>query len=236
MGKYFTLARAADPYLYIRLLDKDGKLIRDCKAMGCHGGIVYTMEHNTATINVYRKKAMMPYDLPEVKRWIADLNEMGFPCEFKYDENNLSDEDKQDKWAHDTVDAELNKFAVSVIRAGHPAPVDPSQFYNFFVHLKDFANKSHMFSTLQLMRVLYESTLCRIPEIYFEKLDEEPKTDKFQLLQDCHKGKYNGYSHAITFDGNGKNVSHETLMKRFSVKEDLLKAPLAIYKSWNGSE
>jgi len=80
-------------------------------------------------------------------------------------------------------------------------------------------------------------TLCRIVETYFEYMDAHPDADKFQALQDVHKGQINGYSHAITFNGNGKNVSHKTLMKRFKEdKTDFFSGGLSINQAWNGGQ
>lgn len=233
--KYYRASHEKTPYLWVRLLDKNGKIVKDLGQQGCHGILnrVGGLTENTATINVYRHKRYMPYDVKEVVRWISYLNEMGFPCEVKYNDDALTDERKQINWADKTIKSGHGDMGLVLLRHGGNPPVDPTQFYNFYVHLKDYANKSHLFSTLQLMRVLYEMSLNLIPEQFFTRVEKDPSTDKFQLLQDLHKSS-NGYSHAITYNGNGKNITRDFLMERFKVKEDFHTAPLHIYKSWNG--
>jgi len=235
MGKYHFVERASNYYVWFKLLDKNGKVLRDYPSAACFGAINTTMDSNTATIHVYRPKNLMPYNVPEIKRWINDINEMGFPCEFDYDSNSVGDSEKQEKWANESVKKDLSDLALTIRRHGSPAPVDPNQYYNFYVHLKYYVNKSHVFSTLSLIRALSESYMSTIPEIYFETMDKNPNADKFQALQDAHKtGRTSGHSHAVTYNGNGSNVSHKKLMDRFKEKADIYNSRLAIHAAWKG--
>jgi len=248
MGKYRHSDRNRSNSVWFKTLDETGKVIRDYPQAACFAQIAtkpsmaanggyysgYGMDRNTKTIHVYRNKSNMPYDVPEIKRWIADLNEMGFPCRFVGDEIT-SDEEKQKSFVKDTVKTSLRVAALKIIRHGNSAPVDPNKFYNFFVDLKDYKDKSHLFSTLSLIRMLSESYMDHVPERYFEMIDSDPSVDKFQALQTAHKqGSVSG-GHAVTFEGNGTNISHSALMKRFEkTSADLWDGDLAINNSWRG--
>lgn len=242
MGKYLDQEKNKDLWISFRLLDKDRKLVKDFNRAGCYSSITYNMDAKTAIINPYRLRSVMPYNVPEILRWIADLNEMGFPCEFEYTDSGLSDEEKQVNWAKETIgcsvpatpndDADLQSMALMAIRHGGPAPIDPTQFYNFYVHLKNYVNKSHLFSTLSLIRCLHEPGISVIPEAYFEKLDADPTLNKFQLLQNCHKTLHSG-GHVVTYSSL-KNVDHGTIMKRFQDKTDLFTGRLAVNQAWSG--
>jgi len=118
MGKYFRQDRSKDAYISIRLLDKDGNVLNDYPAAGCHGVIKSTMNPKTACINTYRKKSLLPYDPTEIQRWVDDLNEMGFPCTFLNNEGAIGDDKKQELWVGDTINADLQDMALVLRRHG----------------------------------------------------------------------------------------------------------------------
>lgn len=239
--KYHNSDFAKSAYVWFKLLDKDGNIIRDYGMQGCFGGITYEMDKKTATIQVYRDENMMPYKLTEVQRWINDLNDVGFPCDMTYDPTSTGSEMSQEKWAKDTAASKQMEDMIIAFRKhglvenpynswGKPGP----QNYKFNVHLKHYSNKSHLFSTLTLIRMLSESTMSTIPELYFQMMDADPDRDKFEAIQDAHKGPINGGSHAVTYKGNGSNVSRKALMDRFKSKTDLHTGRIAIHTAWNG--
>lgn len=98
--------------------------------------------------------------------------------------------------------------------------------YSFNVKFSDYEYKAHLASTLMLIRALYERGICRVPEIYFNMLDENPKADKFEVLQNAHKELTNHFdshdyyaypntNHMITNAGNGKNITKKALFDRY---------------------
>lgn len=242
--KYHNSDRAQSAYVWFKLLDADGKIIRDYGMQGCFGSITYQMDTKTQTIQVYRAENLMPYKYAEVKRWIDDLNDIGFPCDMSYDPDATNDEMKQEKWAEATAKSEKMKDIILAFRKhglnaspyasvslwGKPGPEN----YKFNVHLKHYHNKSHLFSTLTLIRMLSESTMSTIPEMYFQMMDADPNRDKFDAIQDAHKGPVSGGSHAITYKGNGNNVTRKRLMDTFKTKENLHNSRISIHAAWRG--
>lgn len=112
--------------------------------------------------------------------------------------------------------AELNKL-------GFPCYLDfdTPTIANFTVKFADFTKKLHFNATLQLIRCLWESGICHIPDIYFqitEKYKKPPSiAKKFELLQVAHNaldltkditGYYNT-NHMMTHYNNG--VKNQTI-------------------------
>lgn len=244
MSKYHIPSRATSLYIWFKLLDKNGKVLRDYGMQGCYGSITYQMDTKTETIQVYRAEGLMPYNFAEVKRWIDDITDAGFPCELIYDPDATSDEMRQEKWAEATAASKKMKEIILAFREhglqkanpyndyvwGKPGP----QNYKFNVHLKDYANKSHLFSTLTLIRMLSESSMSTVPEIYFNMMDADPLRDKFEAIQEAHRGPVNGGSHAVTYKGNGKSITREAIMKKFKAKNNLRDGRIAIHAAWQG--
>jgi len=232
------------PYVWFKLLDKAGKLLEDYPDAPCYGSIAHGFDDKAAQIHVYHDKAKVPYDKACVERWIIDLNEMGFPCTFTSEEE--SDIGKQEKFVSATVNEGLEEMALGLLRHGiEPAPAS----FNFFINVHDYENKNHLFSTLSLIRCLTESGICKVPEEYFKLMDAHPGMDKFEACQVAHKvvtkrdKRYDPKDHAntghmITYDGNGENISRDTLMKRFKERKINLRDEgyLKINANWNGSD
>lgn len=181
--KYYDNKAKLTNYVWFKLLDKNGKLIKDYPKAACFAPITsFTIPENTDTILIYHEKKAVPYDESAIKRWIADINEMGFPCSF----------------------------------ASPCQDCDPEHHY-FRVKVEDLENKAHLLSTLMLIRAIYEDSICKVVEKYFQAIDENPDIDKFDLLQTAHKdlGGYAHTGHMITHSYNGKNINRETLFKRY---------------------
>jgi hypothetical protein len=231
-------------YVWFKLLDKAGKLLEDFPDHPCYGSIAHGFDKKTRQIHVYHDKDKVPYDVACVKRWIADLNEMGFPCTFVEEEDTIAG--KQEKFIGTTVNEGLEDMALSLLRHGNePTPAT----FNFFVDLDDYNDKNYLFSTLSLIRCLTEGGICRVPEEYFKLMDESPNMDKFEACQAAHKlvskrdkpydpKNYANTGHMVTFDGNGDNISRAELTKRFKEHKTNLrdKGYLKINANWNGSD
>ena len=98
--------------------------------------------------------------------------------------------------------------------------------HNFQINIKDYKYKVHFISTLMLIRALYESGICMVPDIYFQLVDANPTIDKFDALQTAHKptrskkeflSRWYNTNHMVTYDGNGsgENVKKDTLFERY---------------------
>lgn len=93
---------------------------------------------------------------------------------------------------------------------------------HFTISLDQYKYKMHICCTLQLIRCLHESRICKVPELYFEIIDKDSECDRFDELQNAHKKACDvalgGYppnmNHMITYRNNGNNVSRETLFNR----------------------
>lgn len=148
-------------------------------------------------IHIFHQVKMVPYSRVDVKRYIDDLNEMGFPCRYV---KNL------DK----VIKIELN--------------------------LKDYKWKSHLCSTLTLLRVLWESGLAKIPDYYFEAMEANPKADKFIEIQKAHKhpNLYNYGGHTIAAKGTA-NISRKAFFEKIetSKKEVYDTGNAGINKYWS---
>lgn len=80
--KYYDENRAKNlsAYMWYRLLDKSGKVITNYANAACYGSISGgTIPKNTAVIDVYRERKLIPYNDEAIVRYVYDLNDMGFP-------------------------------------------------------------------------------------------------------------------------------------------------------------
>ena len=211
--------------VYFKLLDESGKVIRDYPGEACFSTITYALiPKGTAVVSIRHEKARVPYKVSEIKRWIADINEMGFPCSF-VDEPRPSEIERQKEYIHATVNANMNDLAKKLLNHGQDRgeQSDEEKCYHFEVRVKDFEYKSHFISTLMLVRCLTETEICKVPEIYFQMMDADPATNKFDAMQTAHKklgpygheNHYHNTNHMITYDGNGSNVTQEKLWARY---------------------
>ncbi len=221
--KYYNEKTATVKTVSFKLLDKTGKVISNHTDEACFSAITYyPIPNGVSVVAVHHRKSMVPYDVPAIKRWIADINEMGFPCSF-VDDTIQTDFEKQKAFLQTTVHANMAELAQKLLRHGEEdKPKDSKDEYVFEVRLDDFEYKSHFISTLMLIRCLTESLICKVPEIYLQMMDANPGASKFETLQNAHKklGRYgvdgnHNTNHMITFADNGSNVSKETLWKRY---------------------
>jgi hypothetical protein len=244
--KYYKKDVRTTNYVWFKLLDKTGKVIKDYAEYACYGVIAHGFDKDARQIHIYHSKERVPYTISCIKRWIADINEMGFPCRFLDDEFE-DDASTYEKFISNTIAEELTPAILTLMRHGHEALVSLNKFHNFYVNLDDYKDKNHLFSTLSLIRCLTESGICYVPEVYFKIMDADPGFDKLEACQAAHKKVSKKYEfsndvyvnsgHMITFHGNGENIAHEDLMKRFSkAKVDLRDTGnLKINLNWNGS-
>lgn len=109
--------------------------------------------------------------------------------------------------------------------------------YHFHVYMENYKSKTHMFSTLTLLRMLWESPMHKVPLLYFKMMDEYPQRDKLDAIQAAHKskGNYTGGGHCVTYAGNGGNIDKETLFARFNKGTGVFTSGgLAINAAWKG--
>jgi len=170
--------------VFFKLLDKNGINIEEMDYV-CFSPLTYgKIPENTDIILIIRKKNLIPYDYSIQKRWISELNKLGFPC-YINPENGENIE--------------------------------------FLLKLKDFKYKSHLTSTLQLLRCLWETYICYIPELYFTEIKglKLNLDKKFLILQDVHKkikkldySSFANTNHMVTSYRNKFNIDRKTLFKR----------------------
>lgn len=146
---------------------------------GCFYHITYgAIQKDVTKIILFHPREKVPYKRVDIKRFIDDLNDMGFPCYYKL--NN----DKE-------IRIELK--------------------------LEDYKKKTHLTSTLTLLRCLWEGTqISTIPEAYFQILDKDKKVDKFIALQDAHRQVMPYVGHVVTAKTNGNNIDKEEFFKKLA--------------------
>lgn len=238
MKSYRIPSRSKSCSVWFKTLAADGRVLKDYPGAACFAPISSTLQYSgygmhpdTKIINVYRNKSMIPYDLSEIKRWIADLNELGFPCEL-IEGPIIGDPEKQEDYINKTCLNNMSNLGLKIIRDGHIIPVDENSDYNFYVRLDNFNNKNHLFSTLSLIRMLSESYLDTVPEEYFNTMDLNPNADKFVALQNAHRESSVSAGHSVTYSRNGNNISHKKLMERLHTPSNFWEDPLTIHAAW----
>lgn len=89
----------------------------------------------------------------------------------------------------------------------------------FRIDIAKMETKNQFCSTLTLIRCLYEQGSARIPDLYFQALEENPNMDKFEALQNAHKHpshQWLGLGHNVTSKDNGlPNITLDVLFERF---------------------
>lgn len=121
----------------------------------------------------------------------------------------------------------IERWVSELNELGFPCSVNfTPTIANFLVNLQDFEFKSHLTITLQLIRALFESYICYIPEVYFDLLESGEEKNKFFALQLAHKivtspenyGKLNGFpntNHMVTYKNNFKEpIDQKTFWER----------------------
>lgn len=243
---YFDEKKQTTSMVSYKLLGADGKVVLEHNRMGCFSAITYkAIPEGTEIVRVKHEKSMVPYSIASMKRWIADINEMGFPA-YLLEDVGPNDEERRQIFVNETTHDLVLDITSQVLlcHTSKPkdfdAPTNDNDFYYFDLKLKDFEYKSHFISTLMLVRCLTETGICKVPHVYFQLMDKNPGADKFQTMQDAHKAQsYGNTNHMITWDGNGKNVSKQVLFDRYktcAVKvRDHKGYNLGQSDKWNGS-
>lgn len=223
---YYIDGTNTTTHVNYKLLDESGKVLKDYVNEACFSAITYAIiPAGTAVVQIYHDKSMVPYKASEIKRWIQEITELGFPATFV--EDKQSDTERQNAYVAASVQTDMSELALKLLRHGEEPKQDTSgdKFYRFEIKLGDYTYKSHLVSGLMLVRCLTESLICKVPGIYFEMVDKNPNLDKFQALQDAHKslGSHDWYdsnrrhntNHMITHKDNGPNVTKEKLFKNY---------------------
>lgn len=91
----------------------------------------------------------------------------------------------------------------------------------FTVSVDDYKWKPHLLSALVLLRLIKESNLCKLPELYFQGLDEKPEQDRFKLLKRVHIGaEWCNSNHMATFKSDcDRNITHAQLFENFEASK-----------------
>lgn len=191
---------ALEAYISYREVMPDGRFVHVNEHVPCfysmfQGGI----QEGAVRFEFPHPRINIPYSNESIVRWIANLNEMGFPCSVEIGETCI-----------------------------------------FKLELKDYKWKLHVMSTLMLLRLLTESGLVKMPELFFQKLDEDPTQDKFKLLQWVHKGaglKYINRNHMVTHNGASRydnSGAPNPDVTREELEENFEASGLGVYHSGRG--
>ncbi len=227
MKSYYMANTPTTTYVWFKLLDATGKELRNFESQACFSPITYSkIPDGTAVVLVRHRKANVPYGVDEIKRWVADLNEIGFPCSFIEGEIQSACE-KRKQFVCATTHVDTQEIAQKLLCHGQEqeeqSQSSEKDWHHFEVKVDDFKYKAHFVGTLMLLRCLTESLICKVPEIYFQMMDENPDADKFEVLQNAHKrlGEYghndswHNTNHMVTYEGNGANITKQKLWARY---------------------
>ena len=120
----------------------------------------------------------------------------------------------------------VQKWIKELFQLGFPCSVtEENNTFYFRFNIDDFTYKTHLNSTLQLVRAIAEDAICYIPEFYFSLIEKSPRINKFLALQSACRTvdrHYNGLgylntNHIVT--GKHKhvkfNVTKEKLFENF---------------------
>lgn len=141
--------------------------------------------------------------------------------------------------------AVMVRWAKEMTALGFPMAIGPrAPVIEFTLRLDQYAFKMHVSCALQLIRCLFETGICVVPELYFRR---KVKTldARFVALQDAHKtlkthggeyGMYHNVNHMVTYATNGSNVKRKVLFDRIAATK------LGVYANeytsvedlWNG--
>lgn len=219
---YYIDDVSTSTFVHYKLLAEGGKILRDYTAESCFSALTYAViPTDTAVVHIYHPKSMLPYKVPEIKRWIKEISEMGFTASFIEEVSN--EFEKQNTYVAGTVQTDMCELAQKLLRHGIEPVIQNNvdQYYHFEIKLSDYKYKSHLVSALMLVRCLTETGICKVPEIYFQMLDANPNLDRFDALQTAHKKLHDmnisaNSNHMITYRANSaNNVSMETLLKNY---------------------
>lgn len=114
----------------------------------------------------------------------------------------------------------------------------------FTIRLSDYQKKIHVSITLQLIRYLTETYICRLPELYFQELDKlkvnniVPSIDKkYEILQNIHvladkNRKCYGLNtnHTITETGN---FDHQNPLTQKEIMNRICAEKAGVYDKWD---
>ena len=220
-----------------KTVNKSGKTIKNYFNAPCYADIVHDMGAATDSIHVYWPKKAVNYNftIEQVRTWINDLNEMGFPILF-VDEDVEDQAEREEKLIKATVLKTQIELALKLIREGEVPAETMDKSYVFVCRLDDYLDKNHLFSALALIRCLIETT--DIAKRYFGVRKDKPDLDKLEALQVAHKSGYGASGgHCVTYKGNGSNVDKKTLLERFKKSGQGVRSGgyTKINQLWNGN-
>lgn len=82
MGKYFKTPRVNICSVNFKILDAQQKIVLS-ESASCYSTVTYgKVSTNYKQLLTLIREETCPYDEQTVKRWLNDLNEFGFPCEY----------------------------------------------------------------------------------------------------------------------------------------------------------
>lgn len=158
----------------------------------CYSDITYgTFSEKYEEIYTWQTLAQINYSEDKVKRWITDINEMGFPCSYEGIKEMV-------------IDCYFTKSAC----------------YVFKIQLKRYKFKAHLTSALTLIRYLMEDKIREFPKFYFKIMDLYPKLKKFRVMQMCHiyykEVAYPNTNHTLRGGNATKWITKKELFKRIA--------------------
>ena len=170
------------------LLDKNGDVLRKHEEAACFSILSqYSIPKDIRSIRIFHKKSLVPYNNKSVERWIADINEAGFPCSL--------------------IPAE---------KSGEDAYVFEVNFKNFtykahLIHTLMLIRALYE-RYICVVPEIYFQMMDKNPSL--DKFHAIQLAHRYDFKDHPHSGWQNS-NHMITYNGNGKPISYEKLLENY---------------------
>lgn len=185
---YYKRRETSTSFVRFRLLDKAGGEINSYSNYACYSPVTYAaIPKECVTIECFHPLNQIPYDMDAIKRWIDEINLLGFPCHI--------------------VDKKTNKTTLTV--ALDLKDYRRKMHVNCALQLVRCLIESGIFHVPDLY-------LSKIDKLVV-KMDKDDRAERFLMLQDAHREirGYANTNHMCTYASNGDgNVDRQEFFNR----------------------
>lgn len=217
-------------YVNFNYLDHKDKVLRSCKDEPCYSNITYgTLPKETAKLELWQTKNEIPFTKDEIKQWIEDIADMGFPCEYKGlsgTKHSFIIPIKTDKEQVYSEKRHLSS-ALMLVRYLFEFPQIPK---NYFIILKEVKNVDK-FAAMQIAHV-YCSGNSNHTIREFEPQTVMSRGEAAKMLHTKQYSIYNNPHPSITASWKGARLAmkvlddHAKMYNKIMEKDEL---PIKVY-------
>lgn len=181
------------------------RVIKNYTNTACYSDVfTYGLKPNTTKLFLYQKTLNLSED--DCKKWVDELNLLGFPCEFFGKEI-----------------PEEYKFISKYLNNGD---------YIFYINCCKYRYKNHLASTLTMLRYLFEYPYEKIVEKYLLLRTEYPKKNKFKLLQLSFLYTNSSGGHTLHYGKPRCFATKKEIMSRLKSDTKIRESGTNLHNSW----